>query len=94
MKRIVWKIAIAVGAAAALIYVSDFGILEFRIVANRNPYGSVNVRTYYEIQEKNARTEYVFGSSQDQPCVNSLIPHKGLPACWYLRRHPEQPIHI
>lgn len=94
MKRILLVLAIAVLGLAVLVYSLDFVILQFRVLTDRNAYGMVNVKTYYEIQEKNARTEYVFGSSQDQSCVNSLFPHKGLSTCWYLRRHPEQPIRI
>jgi hypothetical protein len=94
MKVILVKIASAVLLAFGLAYLADFALLEFRVLAKRNVFDSVTVRSYYEIEEKNARTEYVFGSSQQETCVKSLFPHRGLQACWYLRRHPEQPIRI
>ena len=76
-----------------VLYAGDYGILRIRIARNSG-YDTVTVHQYYAINEKNNRTEYVFGSDQNQPCVNSLFSHQGLPPCWYLRRHPEQQIEI
>jgi hypothetical protein len=77
----------------ALIYAGDYLVLRVRI-ARSSGYDTVTVRQYYAINEKNNRTEYVFGSTQDQSCVNSLFGHQGLQPCWYLRRHPEQQTQI
>ncbi len=74
-------------------YTGDYILLRLRISWNSG-YGTVTVQQYYAINEKNNRTEYVFGSTQDQPCVNSLFGHQGLQPCWYLRRHQEQEIKI
>lgn len=76
-----------------LLYGADYGILRVRIARNSG-YDTVTVRQYYAINEKNNRTEYVFGSTQEQPCVNSLFGHEGLQPCWYLRRHSEQQVQI
>jgi hypothetical protein len=81
------------GALLLMTYAGDYLVLRIRIARNSG-YDSVTVRQYYAINEKNNRTEYVFGSTQDQPCVNSLFGHQGLQTCWYLRRHPEQQIKI
>ena len=80
-------------ALFVVLYAGDYGILRIRIARNSG-YDTVTVHQYYAINEKNNRTEYVFGSDQHQPCVNSLFSHQGLQPCWYLRRHPEQQINI
>ena len=93
MKKIAGISLIAAGLLLALIYVGDYAALRLRIRRN-TAYGTVTVRVYYAVQEKNGRTEYVFGSMQDQSCVNSLFGHEGQRPCWYLRRHPEQQVEI
>ena len=93
MKKIAALSLAALGLLAILAYAGDYAV--YRISIGRNTaYGSVTVSQYYAIQEKNGRTEYVFGSTQDQTCVNSLFSHQGLRPCWYLRRHPEQQVQI
>ena len=74
--------AILIVAVAAGAYAGD--MLMFRI--RSAPYGSVTVRVYYAIQEKNSRTEYMYKNSEQQTCVRSLFPHSGVTPCWYLRR--------
>ena len=93
MKKIAGLSLAAVGILLALVYAADYAVLRIRIARN-DGYSGVRVRQYYAIQEKNNRTEYVFGSTQEQPCVNSLFGHQGLLPCWYLRRHPEQQVRI
>lgn len=94
MKKILGISAVAVVALAVLTYAADYAILRVRIARNLAPYGAEMVRQYYAISEKNQRTEYVYGSTQQQPCVNSLFGHLGMAPCWYLRRHPDQETHI
>ena len=93
MKRIAFYSVAVMLVLGAVAYVGDYLVLRVRIARNSG-YGTVTVQQYYAINEKNNRTEYVFGSTFDQPCVNSLFGHQGLQACWYLRRHPEQQIKI
>ena len=90
MKKISGIVAASVLLSLVLLYAIDYIVLRARSAA----YGSVTVRQYYAIQEKNNRTEYVFGSAVEQPCVNSLFGHQGLRPCWYLRRHQEQQVQI
>lgn len=94
MKKVLGISALVIVALAALIYTADYAVLRVRIARNLTPYGTETVRQYYAISEKNQRTEYVYGSTQQQPCVNSLFGHLGMSPCWYLRRHPDQEIHI
>jgi len=93
MKKIAGIAVLGLVLLVVVLYGSDYGILRLRIARNSG-YDTVTVRQYYAINEKNNRTEYVFGSTQEQPCVNSLFGHEGLQPCWYLRRHPEQQVKI
>ena len=94
MKRIVFKVVIALLGAAALFYIGDYAVLRYRIASNRAPYGSVTVNVYYAVPQKNGRMEYDFQSSQAEACVNSVFPHAGYAPCWYLRRHSDQPVQL
>jgi hypothetical protein len=93
MKKIARIAVLVVVPLLVLLYGADYGILRVRIAGNSG-YDNVPVRQYYAINEKNNRTEYVFGSTQEQPCVKSLFSHQGLQPCWYLRRHAEQEVKI
>jgi len=77
-------------AIAILTYGIDFALFRARVAANRNPYGSVVVRHYYSVAQKNGRTQFIFDPPAAESCVNSLFPHAGLQPCWYLSRHPER----
>ena len=82
-----------VGGGAALVvlaFLIDYGIFRLRVVAGRQAYGSVLVRSYYAVAQKNGKTEFLFDPPQPSTCVNSLFPHAGYPPCWYLTRHAEQ----
>ena len=93
MKKIAWYSSAVVAMFLLITYVGDYLVLRVRIARNSG-YDTVTVRQYYAINEKNNKTEYVFGSTQDEPCVNSLFSHQGLQPCWYLRRHPERQVKI
>lgn len=80
--------------AMAIVWVTDYAVFHYRVWQNRAPFGSVLVNEYYTIQEKNNRTEYVYKSTDQQTCVNALLPHAGFPVCWYVRRHSEKPVAI
>jgi hypothetical protein len=88
-RAVVWLLG---GAAAFIIlaFLIDYGVLRLRVLTGRQPYGSVVVRRYYAVLEKNNKTEFLFDPPQPWTCVNSLFPHAGYPPCWYLSRHPEQ----
>lgn len=90
MKRMVLKGGLAVLATAALLWAGDY----VRLKMSDTQLGTVTVRRYYAIEKKANKVEYVFDSARDQPCVNSLFPHLGRPACWYVRRHSEEGVTI
>lgn len=94
MKFLLFRGFVALVLTAALLYGGDDLSLRYRIPKNREPFGSVTVQPLYVIHEKNGKVEYQFAPAQDQPCVQSVVPHFGYRPCWYLRRHTEQRIDI
>jgi hypothetical protein len=81
------------GSAAALVvlaFLTDYGVFRLRVRTGGPAYGSVVVRRYCAVMQKNGKTEFLFDPPQPWTCVNSLFPHAGYPPCWYLSRHPEQ----
>lgn len=94
MKKIAVRALSGIAVAALIAYAADYTVFRYRIFRNLAAYDTVTVRYYYEVQEKNNRTEYDFASAQPQNCVNALFPHQGLEPCWYARRHTERPIKI
>ena len=79
-----------VAGVVVLAFLIDYGVFRLRVVTGRQAYGSVVVRSYYAVAQKNGKTEFLFDPPQPWTCVNSLFPHGGYPPCWYLGRHPEQ----
>jgi hypothetical protein len=88
MRRILVLTLIGLCLAGAILYVADYASV--RLAPDR--FGSVVVTRYYVIPKKNGKTEFVFQPAQLQQCVHSLFAHEGYLPCWYLSRHPEQPI--
>ncbi len=74
--------------AATVLFAADYAFVRF----GSHSVGSVIVTRYYVIPKKNGKTEFVFQPAELQNCVHSLFSHNGYPPCWYLSRHPEQPI--
>jgi hypothetical protein len=93
VKRRLKAIAPIVILAAALLYLGDLASLRFRI-PNREPYGSVMVRQFYAVKQKDKSVEYMFQPPAQQECVNSLFPQLGDTPCWYLKRNTRQQINI
>ena len=93
MKRLRLILLIAL-AAFAVVYAGDYLSLRFRIPSGREQYGSVEVQRFYEITLKNRKTEYMSEDPKPQQCVNSLFPHFGYSACWWLERHRRQVVTV
>jgi len=90
LRRFFYAAILAVGGSGLLVFGVDYAVFRLRVATNWNPYGSVVVRHYYAVLEKNGKTTYMFDAPQPWPCVNALFPHAGSLPCWYLKRHPEQ----
>lgn len=70
-------------------YFSDYTI------ARSNPLGTVTVQPYYEIHQKNGKTEFDYSMPPEtQTCVASLLPHLGVNPCWYVTKHKMRKIEI
>ena len=94
VKRIFFQVIGAIVFLCALVYAADYLSLRLKIPPSRPQFSSVTVQPYYEIHEKNGKTEYDFKPPEPETCVNSLFPHLGYQPCWYLQRHPERKIEI
>ncbi|HSU59752.1 MAG TPA: hypothetical protein VLI55_10600 [Bryobacteraceae bacterium] len=78
----------------ALVYAIDYAVLRYRIATKDTPFGTVTVRPYYAVPEKNHKTEFLLDDPVQQTCVHSLFPQEGDTPCWYLSRHREQRIDL
>jgi hypothetical protein len=78
--------------AVCLLYVGDDLSVRFRIPGNRDPFGTVHVRRYYSISEKNNRMEFLPADPETVTCVHSLFPHFGYSPCWYASRTKQKQI--
>ena len=94
MKRMFLITIFSLAGLLGATYAGDYAILRYRVVANRNPFGTIKVSSYYAVQEKNNKTEFIFNNQENQTCVHSLFSHLGYAPCWYLNRHPEKQITI
>ena len=94
LTRILQRILIAVIVSIIAIYAGDYLLLRFRIATNRNPFGTVTIRPYYAVPQKDGKTEFLLDDPQDQPCVHSLFPHAGDDPCWYLSRRKDKRINM
>src|ERR1700733_8659865 len=79
-------------ALVALLYLGDYLALRFRIPGGREPFGTVHIRPYLAVPQKNGKTEFIADDPRDQACVHSLFPHMGDLPCWYVERQKNQRI--
>lgn len=77
------RIPIAVALFLSALYFGDYLHLRFR----HEQFGSVQVKRYYAIPQKNNRVQFMFDQPETQTCVRSLFPHLGCVPCWYLKRN-------
>ncbi len=78
--------------AVCILYLLDDVSVRYGIPKGRDPFGSVLVRRYYAVPQKNGRVEFYFDQPETQRCVHSLFPHFGYSPCWYLNRHKQKRI--
>jgi hypothetical protein len=88
------RILIVVGSVLCLTYAGDYTSVRFRIPKGRDPFGTVQVRSYYSVMKKNGKPDFYFNPPENQACVRSLFPHFGYSPCWYLKRHKVQKIDV
>jgi len=83
---------VGVVLATALMYVGDDLSVRLPIPKSRNPYGTVQMESYYAIPQKDRKTEFYLGDQVARTCVHALFPHFGYSPCWYLERKRVQRI--
>lgn len=94
VKRIAVATILLLAGLLGILYAGDYALLRYRVASAGNAFGSVAVSSYYAVQEKNNKTEYIFKNQENQTCVHSLFSHLGYVPCWYLNRHTERQITI
>jgi hypothetical protein len=90
LRRVLGIAAFFLCGLLSITYAADYLSVRYRIPGNREQFGTVTVRRYDAVQEKNGKTEFLFNPPEAQTCVRSLFPHFGYTPCWYLQRHAEQ----
>ena len=88
------RILIVAFALMVALYVGDDLSVRYRIPKSRQPFGTVTIRRFDAISEKNNKTEYMYEDPVAVTCVRSLFPHLGYSPCWYLSHHAEQRINF
>lgn len=85
-----WLAALAVLLAAVFLlsYAADWVVLRLRERAGGG-HSVVVVESTDVVREKGNKLEFFSNPPQRVPCVRSLFPHQGQPACWWLARHAD-----
>jgi hypothetical protein len=89
IRGVVTAIALSLVALCSVIYAADWLLLQMR-ERQGSAHGSVMVESTDIVREKGNRLEYYDNPPQSVPCVRSLFPHEGQPACWWLARHTDE----
>jgi hypothetical protein len=89
MKRLVRRIVLAVAAVLLLFYLGDYAFLRARLPGAME---TVTVQPFYAVPQKDGKTEFMMLDPEDDPCVDSILPHMGDPPCWYLKKHTQKRI--
>jgi hypothetical protein len=89
MRRWSLRILRTLIAFLALAYAADWIVLQIR-ERTGTAHGSVVVDNADVVREKGGKVEYFYNPPQPTPCVRSLFPQQGQPACWWLARHTDQ----
>lgn len=74
--------------AVVAILMLDYG------AAKVKPLQTVTIQPYYAVPQKNGKEEIMMLDSQDETCVQSMLPHIGHSPCWYLKRHTQKRIQM
>jgi hypothetical protein len=81
--------------SAFLLLMSGLGVLasDYIVFGYRQRSGNaldvVTVREYLSTPLKNGRAELDYLGDTDHPCVRTMLPHQGMPPCWWVRRHQD-----
>ena len=90
LKRLVLVGLSIVLGLTLLAYAVDYVVFRNRVSTNRQPFEQITVTTYYAVEQKSGKTQFIFNPPETQTCANALFPRAGYIPCWYLQRHTEQ----
>jgi len=89
-RRPQFKLALfALLAFAAGAWAADYAVWRVRMAKGAGT-GTIAVDQYLATSLKGNKAEYDYLGTVPQPCAQSLAPHGGMPACWWLARHTTQ----
>ncbi|HZS44645.1 MAG TPA: hypothetical protein VFC63_06040 [Blastocatellia bacterium] len=94
LRATIGRIIIVLVVIFCVVYACDDLSARFNIPRSRQVCGTVTIKNYYAVPQKNGRVQYMFKDTQDETCVNSLFPHFGYTPCWYLNRHKDKWINV
>ena len=94
LKQKIIRITLAMALALVGLDIGDNLCLRVRTARQMHPYGSVVVKRYLTIREKNQKLEYVRLEPETRPCAYSLLPQLGYSPCWYVGRTTVQYIEM
>ena len=89
VRRIVSVVLVTLIAMFVLAYTADWLQLQLR-KHQGSAYGSILVERTDVVREKGGKLEYFENSPQPTPCVHTIFPREGQPACWWLARHIDE----
>ena len=90
IKRILEFTLLGLIAALALVWASDYALVQYRIGAKRNMFTDLRIDHLYTSTNKWNQVEWSRGNPDTERCVYSLFPHFGDPPCWYLTKRTLQ----
>lgn len=80
------RIFLFCAVVAVVSYIVDTGIFLLR----GSPTEQLTVQKFMGIPLKGQKEEYDYLGPAQVSCAAALFPHKGMDACWRLRRNPNQ----
>ena len=80
------RVLLVLAAATVVSYAVDSLIFLLR----GSPTGTVTVQKFMGVPLKGQKEEYDYLGQVQVSCAASLFPHKGMDACWRLKRNPNQ----
>ncbi|HEY6331501.1 MAG TPA: hypothetical protein VI756_19405 [Blastocatellia bacterium] len=86
MKRVLTRILAVIAVLLIVFYLGDYLSLQYQIPGNRDQFGTVTVEILLAVPQKDGKTEFISGDTQNVQCVHSVFPHFGCAPCWYISR--------
>ncbi len=84
--RIAKSALVVVGLSLAILYICDYGFVQYRM--HHPNFGSAfgQVQVYEAARLKDGKFEVFWDQPQTEICVHSIFPQLGQKPCWYASR--------